>query len=52
MWLSCGFDNEKKLLSRLEGPRGEKMNLQHNRRFVMGKALNNYFLYRTGPEAS
>ena len=36
----------------LEGPRREKINLQHNRRFVMGKALNNYFLYRTGPEAS
>ena len=36
----------------LEGPRREKMSLQHNRRFVLGKALNNYFLYRTGPESS
>ena len=31
----------------LEGPRREKVSLQHSRRFKMGKALNNYFLLRT-----
>ena len=31
----------------LEGPRREKFSLHPNRRFKMGTALNNYFLYRT-----
>ena len=31
----------------LEGPRREKVSLQHSRRFKLGKALNNYFLHRT-----
>ena len=35
-----------------EGPRREKVTLQPDRRFIMGKALNNYFLHRTGPEGS
>ena len=31
----------------LEGPRREKITLAHDRRFKMGKALNNYFIQRT-----
>ena len=30
-----------------EGPRREKFTLTHDRKFKMGHALNNYFLYRT-----
>ena len=36
----------------VEGPRREKIMLKPDRGFVMGKALNNYFLYRTGAETS
>ena len=60
LWIKCGVDTttitgEKvKHTTKahrwghwLEGPRREKFSLHPSRRFKMGTALNNYFLYRT-----